>query len=103
MRAACLCYFEFTAADEQHAQRNEHGMLYLGFVAFCANHKMRNLVEVICVKENVETYVQTILDMKDMEPALDVSGMKIMFRDEVVRKKIAVTLDIEDTCLNGGS
>jgi len=39
--------------------------------------------EVICVKENVE-----LLDMKDMEPALDVPGMKIMFGDEVVRKKI---------------
>jgi len=84
MRAACLLCFEFTAGDTQHAQRNKHGVLCLGIVAFDANHKMRKLVEVICTKENVETFVQTILDMKDMEPALDALGMKIMFGDEVV-------------------
>ena len=81
MRQACLRYIAFTALDAQHAQRNLHGMIYLGVVAFDSNRRMRNLVEVLCIKENAETYAQTVEDMVDMEKAIDVKEMRIMFGD----------------------
>jgi len=81
MSEVCLRYIAFTALDAQHVQRNLHGMIYLGVVAFDSNCRMRNLVEVLCTKENAETCAQTVKDMVDMEKAIDVKEMRIMFGD----------------------